>query len=222
MGGEVLVEGSTPSGGGGPPPEPLEITGEMNGHLDLVLSGAMTAVRTTLDLFVGGLVIVEGSTLGDYGPRPVTAAPFGRMMAFRGALLGTASDGEPDPDPDPGGPDPNPGGGSILLRQAQANVFGTLVTRVSAHIGDPGLTGVNEAPGVDRAPVTWSPGDPDQGQVVSSIVSLTFTDDTDVTHLGFWTEDGDFIDSRAVVVSLPAGSTYAVTLTYTVPEEETP
>lgn len=93
----------------------------------------------------------------------------------------------------------------------------------SVHAGDPGLTGDNEVPGVDRVEITWSPDSGQPGRRISDPLTFQLPTNSILTHVGIWDAGtgGVFIDSRANAVSFDEGGTYIVTINYTQVDAQT-
>lgn len=103
---------------------------------------------------------------------------------------------------------------SVSIRELLALAYAAEANEVSIHDGDPGTTGANELAGSTRQPLTWTAGTED-GQVVADQVTFVIPDGTLLTHVGIWSTDGTYRDSRANEVDFDTGGQYSITLTYT-------
>lgn len=107
----------------------------------------------------------------------------------------------------------------VIEQNSLAAKYASDVTHLSAHTGDPGLTGANEisggSPAYARKPITWST--PSGGQITGT-VTFDIPAGTNVAYIGCWDAltGGNFRDKGQVTLqSFASQGQYTVTATYT-------
>jgi hypothetical protein len=105
---------------------------------------------------------------------------------------------------------------SVNGRNKQLGGFGSAVTHVSLHTGDPSTTGANEvaggSPAYARKSVTWAA--PSAGTISSSNAQVfDVPAATTITYAGYWdaATSGNFYGSRAITSeSFTGQGTYTI------------
>lgn len=101
------------------------------------------------------------------------------------------------------------------LFDVMLDALGSHLVKMSLHTSVPDSTGSNEVTGGDyaRQGATWAPAS--GGRIdLDSPVQFSVPEGTDISHVGFWTDDGG--DVWRGYLSLPAPEKFGVSGTVTV------
>ena len=88
---------------------------------------------------------------------------------------------------------------TVSFRNTMVDAGAAEVQEVSLHSGDPGEGGDSELPGggYARQPVTFGAADGGAALADSDVVFDVPGDGTEVTHVGLWDSDGEFLAGGA-------------------------
>lgn len=104
---------------------------------------------------------------------------------------------------------------SAYIQDLMAQAWGAEVAEMSLHTDDPAGTGANEATfsGYARQAATGASGG--TGIWLLDEVTFVLPVDAAITHIGFWTAGGDFVEDRQLVYTATAPTNLKVTASYT-------